>query len=98
MHPDLPVAVANIVGEPKDAEQVNVTLDGGGDPPQGDAASGSDVCQACRDAGGDGVQQELDRRRTLVRSHEDRRVIGVVAERARAGRILLSGAVKALNG
>jgi hypothetical protein len=98
VHTDLPVAVANSVGEPKDAEQVNVTLDGGGDPPQGDASGRGNVCHACRNAGGDRMQQKLDRRWAVVRSHEDRRVIGVVAERDRAGRVLLSSAVEALNG
>jgi hypothetical protein len=43
------------------------------------------------------MQEELDRRWAVVRSHEDRRVIGVVAERDRAGRVLLSSTVEALN-
>src|ERR1700750_3049341 len=36
--PDLLVAVADLVGEPEDAEKVDVALDGRGDLGQGDAA------------------------------------------------------------
>src|SRR5262245_19635096 len=36
--PDLLVAVADLVGQSEDAEQVNVALDGRGDLGQGDAA------------------------------------------------------------
>jgi hypothetical protein len=63
VHPDLPVAVADVVGEPQDAEQVDVALDGRGDPPQRDPPGGGDVRQARGEARGDGVQQELNRGR-----------------------------------
>ena len=43
VHPDLPVAVADLVGQPEDAEQVDVALDGRGDPVQRDPAGGGDV-------------------------------------------------------
>jgi hypothetical protein len=98
MHTHLPIAIANIIGEPKDAEQVDVTFHGRGDPTQGDASGGGNVREACREASGDGMQQELDWRGTVVRPYKDRWVIGVVREWDRAGRVLLSGAVKALDG
>src|SRR5215212_1602359 len=43
-HADLLVAVANgALGETQDPEQVDVALDGGLDPSQGDATGGGDV-------------------------------------------------------
>jgi hypothetical protein len=46
MHTDLPVAVANNLGEPENPEQIDVTLDGRGDPPQRDASGGGNICKA----------------------------------------------------
>jgi hypothetical protein len=46
MHTHLPIAIANIIGEPKDAEQVDVTFHGRGDPTQGDASGGGNVRKA----------------------------------------------------
>src|SRR5215213_8384899 len=64
---DLLVAVANgALGKPQDPEQVDVALDGGLDPRQGDATGGGDVRDAGDEAGGDAVQEILDRCRPVV--------------------------------
>src|SRR5664279_1276142 len=78
--PNLPVAVADGVGQPENAQQVDVALDGRGHPVQGDAAGGRDVAQPRRQARGDGVQQEFHRGRAVVVADQDGRVIGVKAE------------------
>ena len=51
------------------------------------AAGRGDVGQAGGQAGGDRVQQELDRGRAVVVAHQHGRVVGVVGERARSGSV-----------
>ena len=63
---DLLVAVADLVRQPEDAEQVDVALDGRLDRVEVHAAGRGDVGDAGGEAGGEGVEQELDRRRGVV--------------------------------
>src|SRR5690606_33599223 len=94
---DLLVPVAALVGDAQALEQAEVALDGGGDPPQVDAAGGGDVGQPGGQAGGDRVEQELHRRRSQTGADEHLRVVGVVDERDGAGGVLLAGPVEALD-
>ena len=58
-NPDLLVAVADLVGQPEDAPQIDVPLDRGFDRGQGDPAGSRDVGHPRGEAGGQGVQEEL---------------------------------------
>src|SRR3954447_2000877 len=77
-HLDLLVAVADAaIGQPEDAEKVDVALDGRVDLGELDAPGGCDVRDARRQARGDRVEQVLHRRRCLVLPDQDGRVVGV---------------------
>ena len=86
---DLLVAVADLLGQAEDAEQVDVALDGGGDLGEVHAARGGDVGHAGGQAGGQGVQQVLDRRRAVVGADEHGRVVGVGGVRGGVAHLLL---------
>ncbi len=93
---DVLVAVADLVRQSEDAQQVDVTLDSRGDLREGDAAGCGDVGDACGEAGGEGVQYVLDRRRAVVRPDQHGRVVGVEREWLPVGHFLL-GAVEAVE-
>ena len=94
---DLLVPVADSVAEAEDAEQVDVALDSGLDLGEVDLASRRDVGDAGGEAGGQGVQHVLDRRRGVVGADEYDRMIGV--EDMRVGVLhLLHRSVEAVNG
>ena len=93
---DLLVAVADLVGQAEDPEQVDVALDGGLDLGQVHAACRGDVGQAGRQAGGQGMEHELDRGRGAVGADEHGRVVGVVDVHLLV-RHLLHGAVEAVD-
>src|SRR5262245_5278066 len=97
-NPDLLVAVAHLVGEAQDAEQVDVTLHSGGNGLQRYAAGRRDVGDAGGQAGGDRVQEELHRRRPLAGAHEYGRVVGVVGEVRGAAGVLRARAEEAADG
>src|SRR6476646_5673513 len=84
-HPDLLVAVADLVRQPEDAQQVNVALDGRGDLGESDAAGGGDGGDTCGEAGDQGVQQVLGRCRAVVLADQHGRVVGGEGERLAVG-------------
>src|SRR5215475_946942 len=95
--PDPLVAVPDLVGQAEDAEQVDVTLDGGLHRTQRDTPGRGDVGDASGQTGGDRMQQELNGRRSVAGPDQYGRVIGLVREVRGAGGVLLSGAVEAAD-
>src|SRR4029079_15336649 len=87
-HLDLLVAVADLIGQAEDAEQVDVALDSGLELGEVDAARRSDVGQARSEARRQGVQHEFDRRRRVIGAHENGRMIGVERPRLPVGHLL----------
>ena len=94
--PDLLEPVADLVGQAEDAEQVDVAFDGGGHLVEVDSPRRGDVGDAGGQAGGQGVQDVLDRRRAVVVTDEHRRMVGVEDTRLVVGHLLL-GAVEAID-
>src|SRR4051794_24927430 len=74
--PDLLVPVADrAVGQAEDPEQIHVALDGRADLGQFHPPGRCDVGDARGEAGGDRVQQVLDRCGSVIGTHEDDRVV-----------------------
>src|SRR4051794_8594412 len=90
-------AVAHLVVEAEAALHVEVAVDGRGHLGERHPASGGDVDQARRQAGGERRQQDLGRVRPGVGAAEDRRLPGVDDERLGPGGVLLQGAVERLH-
>src|SRR6185295_9057026 len=77
-NPDLLVAIADrTVGESEKSEQVDVALHSGRDLVQIDPARGRNVGNAGREAGSNGMEHELDRRRRMILANQNRRMVGV---------------------
>gem|GEM_PF-4234439 len=95
--PDLPAAVAHGVGQPEDAQQVDVAPHGGGHPVQGHAATGRGVGQPGGEASSDSVQQEPHRGRAVAVTDQHRRVGDVKGEGLGSAHVLLAGPEQTLD-
>src|SRR5262245_26376527 len=80
MDADPLVAAPNLVGEPECAEEVDVALDRRFDLVEGHAPGGGDVADPGGETGSQGVEEEFDRSRRVVSTHQNGRMVGVVGE------------------
>src|SRR6476661_7690912 len=77
-NPDLLVAVANgAVGQSEESKQVDVSFNGRGDLVQIDPTRCRNVGNAGGEAGSNGMEHELDRRRSMILADQNRRMVGV---------------------